>query len=351
MSVAGRAIRAADHLLGARLLAAQKRRQAGVIVLYHRVSTGPDAAYPPLHPAQFQAHCEILKRSFSILPLGEMVERHRRGLPLGGCCAITFDDGYGDFLEHAHPILQRMSLPATHFLVLQSVLEGRPNWNWRANRLAQAAHGRRDVPHSFEVLGRLSGLEMVGHLGRWEAARRNDWLQEAEDALSQNHRLAPEPRMLRAPDLAQCDASLISWGSHTVSHAMLGWCEPAALRHELADSRLELGRITGRDVDFLSYPNSSFSQAAIAEARSAGYSAALAVGQSEVSWTSPLMALPRFDIGWMDASRLRLEVCGAEAARSALLGRRWVMKWLVAKSRRKGASRGLGGHKARRSHE
>src|ERR1700761_4603099 len=82
------------------LLALQRGREAGVFVLYHRVSQTPDPAYPPLKPDAFRRHCEILKARYDVVPLGELVERVKKGRSVKGCCAITFDDGYRDFLDH-----------------------------------------------------------------------------------------------------------------------------------------------------------------------------------------------------------------------------------------------------------
>jgi peptidoglycan/xylan/chitin deacetylase (PgdA/CDA1 family) len=317
MSASERLVKIADSLLGERLLARQRKRDAGVIVLYHRVSPTPDAAYPPLHPEQFEVHCALLRRSFSVLPLGEFVQRQSSGRSLSGCCAITFDDGYLDFVEHALPVLKRHALPATHFLVLQSVRDGRPNWNWRANRLAEVGR-ERGAPSPYEVLTSSSSMDMVAHLGRWEPARRDDWLGEAEAALAP---LPPEPPMMRAQDLARCDTSLISWGSHTVSHAMLGWCAESALRHEIEEAHQGIGEVTGREVEFLSYPNSSFSDTVMQTVREAGHVAALAVEQRAVTSADPVFALPRFDIGWLGAARLRLELSGATQALRERRGR------------------------------
>ena len=116
--------------------------------------------------------------------------------------------------------------------------------------------------------------------------------------------------MLRAGDLKRCGPS-ITWGSHTMSHAMLGWCGPDELRLELAGSRDTLHDLTDAAVDILSYPNGHFTDAVSAAAGAAGYGAAVAVGQHEVGRRSPIMALPRFDIGWMEAGRVRFEVGGA----------------------------------------
>src|SRR5215212_1897659 len=97
--LAAGALRGLDTLLGPLLMAKHRRDGAGLIVLYHRVTPEADPLVPAVTPAAFEEHCRFFKDSFQVIPLAEMVERLRGGRSPSGCCAITFDDGYLDFLE------------------------------------------------------------------------------------------------------------------------------------------------------------------------------------------------------------------------------------------------------------
>jgi hypothetical protein len=114
----------------------------GVDCVYHRVSPTPDAPIP-VHPAQFEVHCAMLRRSFSVLPLGEYVQKTCRGRSSERLLRQPFDDGFSNSMEHALPVLKRTHiLPATHSR-LQSEARWPPNWNWRREPPAEGSGARR----------------------------------------------------------------------------------------------------------------------------------------------------------------------------------------------------------------
>jgi peptidoglycan/xylan/chitin deacetylase (PgdA/CDA1 family) len=297
-----------DLLLGRVLMAALRRQCAGVILVYHRVTSVADPAFAPLPPEIFEEHCRAIKQWLSVMPLSVFAERHRHGRSLKGCCAITFDDGYRDFLEYAYPILERHSLPATHFLVTDCLASGLPTWNLRLNR--QFWHGR-DRSRKASDSAALHPREVAAlkrQLGKLSAAERYAWLEVREAAQPD---LPPPPPMLRPEDLTECDPRLIEWGSHTVSHAMLAYCDRETLQRELRESRRLLEEQTGCRQRFISYPNNSYTSEVVRAAEEAGYACALAVDQRPVGMQSSLYALPRLDVGYMRTAMLRLELGGA----------------------------------------
>jgi peptidoglycan/xylan/chitin deacetylase (PgdA/CDA1 family) len=290
---------ALDVAVGWSALAIQRMRQAGVILLYHRVSSDSDPSYPPLRPEIFDAHCRVLRRNFNVLPLREMIGRHQTGESLGGRCAVTFDDGYRDFLTHAYPILERYEIPVTQFLVVDCLRSGRPTWNLRLRRILRQRE--KAVIQETEVAAPKQ------RLGRLSAAERYEWLDEAERAGMPSD----EPAMLSSDDLGKFDRGLVQWGSHTVSHADLGGLDPGVIRTELEESRATLESLTGGPISFVSYPNDSHNKQVAAIARDSGYEAAFAVGQQVVTARSSLFQLPRFDVGAVATNIVRLEVSGA----------------------------------------
>ena len=279
------------------LLALQRGREAGVVALYHRVSDAHDPAYEPLPPKTFRRHCEILKASYDVIPLGEMVERVKTGRSMKGCCAITFDDGYRDFLDHAYPVLEALALPATHFLVADAVRTGKPVWHLRVLHLAQRTDAAAaEAARLFAELTPLSAEDRYARVDALEAAAGAG--------------PAP-PAMLSANDLKQVSPDLIEWGSHTLSHPDLTRLDADAARRELAGSRAEIEALGGRPVRFLSYPNGAYAAATATLAADCGYAAAFAVAQREVRASDDAFALPRLDIGALPAAMLLAETTGA----------------------------------------
>ncbi|MBO1254790.1 polysaccharide deacetylase family protein [Alteromonas sp. 5E99-2] len=90
--------------------------KSAVILVYHHVST----ATPPstsVSPAVFREHMAYITANHTVIDTKTLVEGLRNNLPLpDNAVVITFDDGYNNILENAHPILSEMALPYTVFI-------------------------------------------------------------------------------------------------------------------------------------------------------------------------------------------------------------------------------------------
>lgn len=92
-------------------------RNTAVIVAFHRVKDGCGSEPLTIDVATFERYCRFFNDHFHVAPLRQIVERLENGEKLNGALAITFDDGYRDNFENAAPVLERLSLPATFFVV------------------------------------------------------------------------------------------------------------------------------------------------------------------------------------------------------------------------------------------
>lgn len=293
------ALAVADRFLGRAALRRLGRDDDAVVVLYHRVSPEPDPSYPPLAPQEFAAHLTLLQSAYRMVSLSELVGALADGQPLGGMCAVTFDDGYRDFLQHAVPVLEHQEVPVTHFLVIDCLRTGRPTWNLRLNRL-RAGGLPPDITDNLPI----GDLKMV--LGAMPASEREAWLEAAEACVS----VPPEPPMLSVEDLECFDSDLVTWASHTMTHASLGLLGGDEVSLELVGSKNGLEDLLGRAVPYVSYPNDSYTPEVERLALAAGYDAGFAVGNRPLAPGSRMLALPRFDLGGIPAGMVRLELAG-----------------------------------------
>jgi peptidoglycan/xylan/chitin deacetylase (PgdA/CDA1 family) len=112
-------------------------RKAAVIVAFHRVH---EAAVRDdslsVNVEMFERHCRFFARHFRVVRLADIVEKLERGQPFRRELAITFDDGYRDNFEHAAPVLEKLGLPATFFVVTKWMGTGLVPW-WDGERGAQ----------------------------------------------------------------------------------------------------------------------------------------------------------------------------------------------------------------------
>lgn len=113
-------------------LASRMKRKSGIVpLMYHDVSPSPDTGYP------YSVSLESFRRQLDLLDeLGTLVapdaifgEIERNNGPK---FLLTFDDGYADFLEHVHPVLEDRGVAALLFVTtkfLDSDMETFLNWD------------------------------------------------------------------------------------------------------------------------------------------------------------------------------------------------------------------------------
>ena len=298
-TLARRGVSSLDPLLGPLSLLMQRLRREGAIALYHRVAPEPSLLYQPLHPDEFAGHCTVLKRSFRVIPLSELLDRQRTGRSVAGCCSIAFDDGYLDFRDHALPILEAHSLPAAQFVITDCLESGRAPWNLRLNGLALRSS---EIDAGYET--------MFAQLNHMAPAERDDWLAEREGTAAPADPRYQPPEMLRISDLCMIGSRGVEFGSHTVSHCSLGATDARTVQRELSESKRRLEELTGKEVSMVAYPNDSLTGSTMELARQVGYDAGLRSGNRGIGPRSNLFALPRFDVTDRPVEMLRMELGG-----------------------------------------
>ena len=95
-----------------------------IIVNYHYVED-PRADFAGIHPCavkEFERQIAFLSRRYTLVTVPEAAKAAAKGSD-ENLCALTFDDGLQDQLEHALPILKKYRAPAT-FFIITSTLSG-----------------------------------------------------------------------------------------------------------------------------------------------------------------------------------------------------------------------------------
>jgi peptidoglycan/xylan/chitin deacetylase (PgdA/CDA1 family) len=291
-----------------------------IVVMFHTIHVGhPDATRAPRGEPDFEHVLNFIGRHFECVPLGEIVDRLRTGRSIKGLAALTFDDGYIDWLPSVCPILERRRWPAT-FFVTTSQLEGVPLWSERIAHFIR--HG---APASFEDIE--SALPAI----QWETTEaREESIERFTHALKylkvdlrdslikrMEQRCGVEPNSIprfSRDDLLGIANKGFEIGSHTVDHPILTCCDEDEAFRQIAESRARLSDITGKEVRLFAYPNgkpvTDFTHRDVELVIRAGYSGAVTSASGAISAQCPPMLIPRFSLWPTPRASLSRQMAG-----------------------------------------
>ena len=151
------------------LVANSRWRQGRLLILcYHGISLEDEHRWRPrlyIEPQKLEQRLECLKKGkFSILPLGEALQRLRAGNLPPRSVALTFDDGTYDFFRQAYPLLKTYGFPATVYQTTYYTALERPVFNLICSYVLWKRRG--------EMIADVEGLGLPGPLDlRTDASR------------------------------------------------------------------------------------------------------------------------------------------------------------------------------------
>ncbi|MQA87852.1 MAG: polysaccharide deacetylase family protein [Streptosporangiales bacterium] len=271
--------------LEGRAMARQPRTRARLTVLtWHNVDPTPCfPARPGTGRRGLARQLAFCRRYANVLPLEVGVQALREGRPLPPrAVALTFDDGYRDNLAHAVPLLARLGLPATFFLVPGLLSGTAPPW-WEVATWTVLRARAGSVTFAGRSYALRTPVERTGAarritevLKRRTARGRRTALAELADRCAAQGRPPGAELFLdweSAKDLVRHGFAV---GSHSMEHNILALEDAENQRDDLVRSRYELEDRLQVPVDHLAYPNGKpgdCDEATFAAAASAGYAA------------------------------------------------------------------------------
>ncbi len=240
------------------------------IVYYHNVH-GPDDDMSWCHESSlsmptelFRQQVEYLRRHYAVVSLEEAVAAADPRV-----VAITFDDGYRGVYQNAFPILRGYRLPATVFLVSDSLGSRSGLW-WdhllerlRAFRRLPAADQAVAVglpqPWAALLVGGSPEQEILERYKMAEPTHRrilDDFLAAACPTLYVHH----DRIFLSVYEIREMQAGGISFGAHSRTHPLLTWLNSEALSEELSGSKRSVEALTGAGPCWFAYPDGTFTE-------------------------------------------------------------------------------------------
>lgn len=337
MGLSGKLASVWRHASGAALRDWQQRAAAAggltAVVCYHRVlrNTGRRGAGESVAegiPAEtFEAQMRFMLRHFEpVAASAAVLAPAARGLRF----AVTFDDGYADNIEVAAPILRRLGIPATFYVVSSYVGSDKPFWWDRLSALIADARATTLECAAFLSAPAAATLPLILPLGqpgerrasgmRIEAVLRAGPPTEVEPSLQRLAALLGasgqvQVRQVRhVRQMRPASQRLMSWdelrslvaqgfeiGGHSADHLNLAQLGPDELAHQLRASKLRIEAETGRPVRSLAYPyggRANYSPAVMQAVREAGYECAFTALPGLVTPHTPAAELPRVALNW-----------------------------------------------------
>jgi peptidoglycan/xylan/chitin deacetylase (PgdA/CDA1 family) len=243
-------IRTLKRFLGRSLFAshldALLLRKTAVVVAFHRVQCGAGADISDgltIDPHAFEAFCEFFRRHFYVVPLRDLIGKLEKGHTLRRELAITFDDGYRDNFENAMPVLERLGLPATFFVVSR----------WIGTDVVPFWDRALGVQHPWMTWDQVRTLKHKG----------------------------------------------FDIGAHTRTHVNLGTISGATAREEIAGARADLEEALGADVELFAYPfggQDNITEFNRQMVKAAGFRCCCSAFGGTVTWRTDPFLLPRVPV-------------------------------------------------------
>lgn len=284
-------------------------KQSSIVLLFHRVSPYRDKMWDPMDVDLFEKTLRYAQKRFHTIPLNELLFNPppHSAKPLA---AITFDDGYHDFLDYSIPLLQKYQLPATLFVVTDCIEKNIPTWTYIVDYLFENSKKLQmhnfifpELPSEFQNANWLDNIERINygkrikqHIKRIPSAKRKAIISSFVNNFDDVKK--PEGMMLSWKELGEIKASGIEIGSHSVTHATLASIEDEnELKLELENSATILKERLGTISPVFSYPCGSFNDYVKTITRNAGYKAGLAVnGRLYNSSKDDVFEVPRIEL-------------------------------------------------------
>lgn len=216
---------------------------------------------------KFEYQINYLKKRYTILKLSEVVHRMQNNLPLRrNTAVVTFDDGYKNNYTIAYPILKKMQIPATIFLVTGCIGKGSMCWpdilysgirDSREKEIDLRQFGLKQYPIRTLKEREKANEEIVQYLKSIPSDKKEVLLKEIIRRLRVEINMKSNPfELLNWEEIKVMDQEgFIEFGGHTVTHNILSQMNVHEMEREMIESCRTIEGHLGKRCPWFAYPN------------------------------------------------------------------------------------------------
>jgi peptidoglycan/xylan/chitin deacetylase (PgdA/CDA1 family) len=288
------------------------RQQRLLILCYHGISLEDEHLWRPnlyMHPQKLEERFECLKKGrFSVLPLGEALQRLRAGTLPPRSVALTFDDGPYDFFRQAYPLLKAYGFPGTVYQTSYYISVERPVFNLICSYMLWKRRGQ--VIANGESIGLHGPLDLRTESGRAGVTRDLIELSERENktALQKDEMAAQLARVLQidydalkakrilqlmnGQEVKEIARNGVDVQLHTHRHRTPE--DEVLFREEIQENRHRIQELTATEPIHFCYPSGVYSPAFLPWLRSEHVASATTCDAGLAARQTESLLLPRF---------------------------------------------------------
>ncbi len=303
------------------------------VFLFHRISPEKDPLWEPIPPAKFDTIIAQIKKGHTIISLEELLLANASDKQTSKpYAAITFDDGYKDFLEYALPVLKKHKVPASMYVITDCVTDQIPPWTYTLDYHFSKSK-KKIIQFDSDLLGEgFRVTEFKDQDSKLAFAQKFKlklkYLSNA-DRLSLYNQIiaslddvkAPSGLMMNWNDLKLIKSEQIEIGSHSMSHPLLAQLKSEKeMILEIKNSGLAIEKELGHFPKTISYPNGSYNETVKKIAKESGYQLGLAVNQQFYDDNkNNLFEIPRVELYNQSRLKTSLRISGLTSQ---------ILKWM-----------------------
>lgn len=288
----------AANALGVNAMSRLNNIENVACLMYHGVANDNNTVIGEnwLHvkASEFMKQMQFLQTRFDVMPFHTVAKMLSIGYTPSKMekpiAAITFDDGYANNYSVAFPILKALGLPATIFLVTDTI--GKDHVFWYDKLLSL----HKKMPLS-EIDKLLDFVKETVHPSLMDS-EIDEYLQKAHQIDKLDSSVVEAFRtMNHAEIIDMVKSKLITFGSHTHKHELLTSLSPDDMVDTLTRSRDVLGSLLGGPPESICYPNGYYTNNIIDLAQGVGYKFGITADSGFWTTETNPFKIPRLAVG------------------------------------------------------